>query len=265
MWWLLVRLSVSGGLLAWLVHRINLGAILNNLAHASPWWVLWANVLTAPVILLVSWKWQILLRAAGVSESLPRLLRMNLVGGFYSLVLPGEETGQLMKGVILARHSRGDAVAASIVVDEILGTLSIFGIALLALALAQDFPLRVAIAGAIGFMMVVFLVALVAAVVPRFHGIARAIVERPWLAKVPWLDRPRARFAVWLAPFWDRLADYRRAPRALLGAFAITIAAHLLANVSVLSTMRSAGVGLSYLNICWFVAAVSALVTIPVT
>ncbi len=136
MWWLLARIVISGGLLAWLVHGLNLTRIADRLVHADLWWLLAANVLTAPVIVLVSWKWQILLRAAGVRESLPRLVRMNLVGGFYSLVLPGEETGQLMKGVILARHSRGDAVAASIVVDEILGTLSIFGIALVALALA---------------------------------------------------------------------------------------------------------------------------------
>ncbi len=265
MWWLLVRLSVSGGLLAWLVHRINLGAILNNLAHASPWWVLWANVLTAPVILLVSWKWQILLRAAGVSESLPRLLRMNLVGGFYSLVLPGEETGQLMKGLILARHAKGDAVAASIVVDEILGTLSIFTIALGALALTHGFPLRAPIAGAIALMLTLFLIALFVALVPRFHGLARATVERPWLARVPRLDRPRARFAVWLAPFWDRLAGYRREPGAMLAAFGITVAAHLVANVSVLSTMTAVQANVSFLDICWVVAAISALVTIPIT
>jgi len=140
---------------------------------------------------------------------------MNLVGGFYSLVLPGEETGQLMKGLILARHAKGDAVAASIVVDEILGTLSIFTIALGALALTHGFPLRAPIAGAIALMLTLFLIALFVALVPRFHGLARATVERPWLARVPRLDRPRARFAVWLAPFWDRLAGYRREPGAI--------------------------------------------------
>jgi glycosyltransferase 2 family protein len=259
MWWLLARVAISGGLLAWLVHRINLAVIGANLLHASPWWVLAANLLTAPVIVLVSWKWQILLRAGGVRESLPRLVRMNLVGGFYSLVLPGEETGQLAKGLILARHSKGDAVAASIIVDEILGTLSIFTIALAALGLTHPFPLRGLIAGAIGFMLAVFVVLLVLAVFPQFHGLARIIVERilSWLR----LHRMQA----WLAPFWDSLNQYHRRPWPLLAAFAITVAAHLLANVSVLATMRAVGANVSFLDVCWVVAAISALVTIPIT
>jgi glycosyltransferase 2 family protein len=289
MWWLLARLAISGGLLAWLVHGLNLATIGQRLLHANVGWLLAANLITAPVIVLVSWKWQILLRAAGVRERLWRLIRMNLVGGFYSLVLPGEETGQLVKGVILARHSKGDAVAASIVVDEILGTLSIFAIALVALAVTSPFPLRLPIAGALIFMLLVFLVLLVLAVLPRFHGLAQAIIARglPWLIAtlvfvlVPQpvrgrfphaapglagrLEVTRSRFVSWLQPFWDRLRLYHRQPGPLLAAFAITVAAHLVANVSVMSTMRAAGVGLDYLNICWFVAAVSALVTIPIT
>jgi uncharacterized membrane protein YbhN (UPF0104 family) len=43
------------------------------------------------------------------------------------------------------------------------------------------------------------------------------------------------------------------------------MAAHLLANVSVMGTMRAVQADVSYLDICWVVAAISALVTIPVT
>lgn len=258
-WWLLARIAISGGLLAWLVHRINLAAIGLNLLHASPGWVAIANVLTAPVIVLVSWKWQILLRAAGVRESLPRLIRMNLVGGFYSLVLPGEETGQLAKGLILARHSQGDAVAASIVIDEILGTLSIFTIALVALALTQSFPLRALIAGAIGFMLGVFVILLALAVLPQCHRLARSLAE--WALRLMRLHRVEG----WLAPFWPRLASYHRQAGPMAAAFGITVLAHLVADVSVLATMRAVGAGVSFLNICWIVAAISALVTIPIT
>jgi uncharacterized protein (TIRG00374 family) len=278
MWWLLARVVISGGLLAFffvphpalpvvgrlLPRQISLGRVIDALLQASPGWLLSAALITAPVIVLVSWKWQILLQAAGRRESLGRLIRMNLVGGFYSLVLPGEETGQLAKGLILARHSKGDAVAASIVVDEILGTLSVFGIALAALAFTNPFPLRLPIALALAIMLGLFLAALFVAVAPPLHGFARAIVERPWLT-LPWLDRPRARFASWLAPFWERLAEYHRQPFALVAAFLITIAAHLLADVSVVSTMNSVGAGVAYLDVLWIYAAISALVTIPIT
>src|SRR5579884_1013909 len=192
MWWLLARIVISGGLLVFffvphpalpvigriLPRQISLGRVIDALLQASPGWLLSAALITAPVIVLVSWKWQILLEAAGVRESLGRLIRMNLVGGFYSLVLPGEETGQLAKGVILARHSQGDAVAASIVVDEILGTLSVFSIALAALALTHPFPLRLPIATALAIMLAVFLVLLTLAVVPQFHHVARWLLAR---------------------------------------------------------------------------------------
>ncbi|HLG69199.1 MAG TPA: lysylphosphatidylglycerol synthase transmembrane domain-containing protein, partial [Chloroflexota bacterium] len=193
-------------------------------------------------------------------ESLPRLIRMNLVGGFYSLILPGEETGQLAKGVILARHSQGDAVAASIVVDEILGTLSVFSIALAALALTHPFPLRLPIATALAIMLAVFLVLLTLAVVPQFHHVARWL-----LARLPMPSSVRDRFVRWLEPFWDCLSDYHRHPLHLLAAFLITAAAHMLANLSVLSTMNAVGANVSYLDVCWIYAAISALVTIPIT
>jgi uncharacterized membrane protein YbhN (UPF0104 family) len=133
-------------------------------------------------------------------------------------------------------------------------------------------------------MMALFLIALVVLVVPCFHGIARAVLERgfPFVSSVcVWPVRllaPRPaqslarrleaigpRFLAWLEPFWDRLADYSRNPMPLLAAFAITVGAHLLANVSVYSTMHSAHADVSYLNVCWIYAAISALVTIPIT
>lgn len=311
MWWFVARLAISAGLLGWLLHRLNLAKIAQSFAHADIAWVIVAVLLTAPVIVLISWKWQILLRAAGVRESLWRLVRMNLVGGFYSLILPGEETGQLAKGVILARHSQGDAVAASIVVDEILGTLSIFTIALVTLGLTHPFPLRLPIAGAIAFMLAVFLALLALAVVPGCHGLARAIIDRGlpavsaalvrllapllWLLSVllwaAWpsaprrrrrapdmptvaevgqqltlrLDRSRARFVCWLEPFWGRLGHYHRNVGAMTAAFFITVLAHLVANISVYGTMHAVGANVSFLDVCWVVAAISALVTIPIT
>jgi glycosyltransferase 2 family protein len=299
MWWLIARLLVSGGLLALffvplpanipvvsrlLPHQLSLATISNQLTHASAPWLLAATLITAPVIVLVSWKWQILLRGLGVRERLPRLIRMNLVGGFYSLVLPGEETGQLAKGVLLARHSEGDAVAASIVVDEILGTLSVFTIALVALMLTRPFPLRWPITTALLVMLSLFAAVLVLILVPRFHRVFRSLVERglPAIcAALVWPLRPlfpsaahrfvsrgtvlRTRILLWLEPFWVRLADYHRNPGPLIAAFLITVIAHLLANVSAYATMHSVQAGVSYLDVCWIYAAISALVTIPIT
>jgi uncharacterized protein (TIRG00374 family) len=273
MWWLLARIAVSGGLLAFffvphpslplisrvLPRQVSIGRLTDVMLHASPWWLLSAALLTAPVIVLVSWKWQILLEAAGVRESLPRLVRMNLVGGFYSLILPGEETGQLAKGLILARHSKGDAVAASIVVDEILGTISVFSIALAALAVTRPFPLKLPIAVALAVMLLIFLGLLGIALFPKVHGLARnllALLVRPLRLQ---------RLEAWSEPFWGRLSDYHRRPLPLLAAFLITVAAHLLADVSVLSTMNSVDAGVPYLDVLWIYAAISALVTIPIT
>jgi uncharacterized protein (TIRG00374 family) len=271
--WLVVRIAVSVGLLVWLLHRFNLGAIAADLRSASWQWVLAAIVLTGPVILLVSWKWQILLAAAGARERLSRLVRMNLVGGFYSEILPGEETGALVKGVILARHSQGDAVAASIVVDEILGTISVFSIALVALGLTHAFPLRLPIAIALAVMTAIFVLLLILALTPSLHGFAFGLAGRGrcWLVRrLPaWAGQPidsaASRFRVWLAPFVDRLAVYPRRAGHLAAAFAITVVAHLGADVSVYCTMRAVGANVSLLDVCWVYAAISAVVTVPAT
>ncbi len=271
--WLVARIAISAGLLAWLLHKFNLGAVAHDLTSARWQWVLGAMVLTAPVIVLVSWKWQILLAAAGTHERLARLIRMNLVGGFYSEVLPGEETGALIKGVILARYSNGDAVAASIVVDEILGTISVFSIALAALALTHPFALRVPIFVALAVMTAIFACLLVLALTPRLHGVAFGVAGsgRRLLARMlpqalaKRLDLGADRFRAWLEPFADRLVLYPRRGSHLLAAFAITVVAHLGADASVYCTMHAVGANVSLLDVCWVYAAISAVVTVPAT
>ncbi|MDE3076221.1 MAG: flippase-like domain-containing protein [Chloroflexota bacterium] len=258
--WFGGRLLVSGLLLYWFLSRVHLGALWNSLQHASPGWLALSNLLTVPVIVLVSWKWQILLRALGVRHGLWQLVRMNLVGGFYSMVLPGEETGQLAKGIILAKDAGdGDAVAASIVLDEILGTVSMFSIALMALAASRPFPLRSPIWTAMAVLWTVFVALLILALRPGVHDATRRAIH------VALGALRLQRLEAWLDPFWPRMRSYHSRPRALGAAFGLTVAAHLLAGASVLATMRSVGVNISLVDVWWVVAAISALVTIPLT
>lgn len=53
-----LRLSVSGGIIAWLISRIDLSDMGNRLSDANPWWLALALCILILQSCLAAWRWQ---------------------------------------------------------------------------------------------------------------------------------------------------------------------------------------------------------------
>ncbi len=79
------------------------------------------------LVLIVTLRWRILLRAAGVESSYGKALRLCFVGYFFNNAMPGLTGGDLVRAVLVTRglESRRARAAMSVLVDRLLGLFSL--------------------------------------------------------------------------------------------------------------------------------------------
>lgn len=128
----LLRVVVSLGLLAFVLHRIGLGDTLDLLRAADPWMVLAVFFFMLLINLHATYKWHILLRHTTASVRYWPLLRIRYISGFVGMFLPGAVGIEMVRMYGLARHTSDLAASfTSILMDRILG---LTGLALMILA-----------------------------------------------------------------------------------------------------------------------------------
>ena len=136
--------------------RRRLGLIFRSLvsllfiyvvARSADWGNVWANVRTmdarwllagffifTPVMVIVSWRWRMLLGVHGVHLRYWRIFELNMIGQFFSAFLVGTTGGDVVKIFYVARavpHHKA-AVAFTVVVDRVIGLIALllFGVLL---------------------------------------------------------------------------------------------------------------------------------------
>lgn len=93
--------------------------------------------LWALLLVIVGWRWRILLGAAGVPTSYGRAMRLCFVGYFFNNVLPGLTGGDLVRAVLVTRglEERRARAAMSVLVDRAVGLFGLLALGALVLAL----------------------------------------------------------------------------------------------------------------------------------
>ncbi|HXH74609.1 MAG TPA: lysylphosphatidylglycerol synthase transmembrane domain-containing protein [Bacteriovoracaceae bacterium] len=120
-----LKLLVAGGLIYWLVSSGKLDfKLLAQLQH-YPGSVLIAVMLTIANFCLVSFRWRKILNARAETE-LPMLgmIQVTWIGQFFSSVLPGSVSGDLVKILYVQKLNTGFSkrfIFASILIDRLMG------------------------------------------------------------------------------------------------------------------------------------------------
>ena len=110
-------------------------------------------------VVIINSRWWYLLRANGLGVRFLEAQRFGWIGLFFSNVLPGATGGDVVKAVYIVRRCSGDKVRAvvSIVVDRIMGVLSLLFVGSLASLLAMErFPIFASTVWLIGAGTLVF-------------------------------------------------------------------------------------------------------------
>jgi len=114
---------VVGGLcVAYILWKIDLGTTAHVLAHASLGYFLLAAAIMLGAVLPLAWRWQRLLAARDVHESLGWLTRTTFTSSTLAQVLPTSLGGDATRIFYASRRHRGagSAVAGSVLLERVL-------------------------------------------------------------------------------------------------------------------------------------------------
>jgi hypothetical protein len=231
-----LKLSVAAALMAWMIHSGKLDA--GQVAAAVRHWRETAGVVLTFIvtIAITAWRWNLLLKAQGVRIGFRDAFSLTMIGLLFNTVIPGSVGGDVIKGYYIAARApgrRGEALA-TILVDRILGLLSlltvasaatVFSLDLLrrhqALAALATFTLAATAAAAAVFAVAVFS--------SRFSSAALDRLSH----RLP-LSRLASRGVGVLLPYRDR-------PATVLAAYAVGVPGHLLACIGFYLAAQAVG------------------------
>ncbi|HTO26717.1 MAG TPA: lysylphosphatidylglycerol synthase transmembrane domain-containing protein [Gaiellaceae bacterium] len=233
----LLTLLVTGLCTAYILWRIDLGETGHVLANAEPVWLLVALGIMLVSVWPMAWRWQRLLAARGVHESLPRLVRTYFVGYAAGQVLPTSLGGDASRIYETSRRHRDSsgAAAGTVLLERGLG-----GVATLLLA-AVGFALALGHYSVGGYIWVelAFVVGAVLACIVLFSTRLHPLLHwtRPVLR---WLRIERPLREVYLA-----LHSFRSERRLLVWMFVLTVAVQAVRVLAIWSAGKAVGVDLS--------------------
>jgi hypothetical protein len=232
-----LTLVVTGLCTAYIVWKIDLAQTGHVLADAlAGWWLLSLAIMVGSVWPM-AWRWQRLLAARGVHDSLARLVRTYFVGYAAGQVLPTSLGGDASRIYETMRRHEGSGGAAggTVLLERALG-----GVATLVLA-AVGFGLAVGHYDVGGYLWVelAFVVVAVAICIVLFSARLHPLLQRtrPLLR---WLRVERPLREVYLS-----LHSFRGDVPLLAAMFALTLVVQAVRVLAIWAAGKSVGVDLS--------------------
>ncbi len=207
----LLKIAVSAGLLAWILARQDLAAIVQHLRKAAWPWLAVAFALNGSGLLIRAYRWRILARPHGDDLPVGFLFRSCLIGEFFNNFLPTSVGGDAYRIWDGSRKSKSIVRSSAIViVERMSGILILFlfalGASLLRLDMVRGLPL---IAASLGLGLAGF-----AALGLFFLPAVGRFLRRPVASRF------LGRIMLKAAEFRDVIVAYRNHPRDFLRATA---------------------------------------------
>ena len=134
-----LKLVVTLGLTVLVLHQAGIAAIAQTLIEADWRWAVLGLVLAAVAMVINVFRWQLMLRGQRAHAPLATLIRLYLIGMFFSNVLPSRMGGDLVRayGVSLTATSKSRS-AAAIIMDRLVGAISVLVLGMGAIALGSS-------------------------------------------------------------------------------------------------------------------------------
>ena len=253
----LIRIVVGIVLLVAIAWFIEPQTFLQTISSISPYYFLGMLATALFGRFLRAWKWNVLLRARGVTISTWQALRMSLVSHFAGAWTPGQLGGDAYRLYALRDFQKTDVVLSTLLIERYAGLLTVCCFVMVGLPVTIPYLAQVSPWMA---PMVLGMVALVLSVVPcllsrRLLALVRKIV--------PGLRGSKLEAKV--RGFYQTVAAFRDHPAAL-GLFGIAAMAEML-SYFVLNFLaaRSLGLDVSLVFFLFAMPIVHMLLRIPIS
>ena len=119
--WIAAQAVVTIVLLAALLRGLNLDAFRTSFVRLPVWFYLFSLAVVLAGQVAYAWRWKLLLVAAGVRTPFTLIIRQYFIGIFLNNFFPSTVGGDVGKVYLLGRDHGYGVVAASIVLDRVLG------------------------------------------------------------------------------------------------------------------------------------------------
>lgn len=232
-----------------------------KLAASPTTWIV-CTVLTLVNTVLGALRWQVLLRTQEVILPFREVLKLNLVGAFFNIALPGAVSGDFVKAVIVTRkfQDRRALVFGSMIFDRILGVSAMVFVGAFSALLSVMIPWG----GALPEVLLIS-IGLVGAAAALFFAYLFLSHKRDPLFSLLRFFTQRSEKLGSLERLYQGVMGYRVHPMRILKAIALSIGIHLfLILVSFFITRAISSDALSVFAIAVIVPIGMLATTIPV-
>lgn len=136
----LVRCFVSTALIAFVLWKVDWHALGAVLTHLRPSWAVAGSFLTPLLMISLTLRWGIFLRAQGINLPFFQVLSLTWAGQFFNSVLPGSMGGDVVKIYQICRLApdRKAGVASTVFVDRLTALFALIVLAVAAFAISPS-------------------------------------------------------------------------------------------------------------------------------
>lgn len=252
---LIAKLCIAGLLLFFIFWKVDLSRVIGEIGAVPAPALLLASVLNLATVGLATFKWLII---TDREFRYGQLMKLNLIGCFYGMILPGQVAGEAAKALLISRgRERKVELALSVIVDKITGLMGLlllgtFGVFLGHAELPREivivlFSSTVALAG-------LLMGGRISAVVVTFRRILSLQVMQKF--------GPAGQMGSSVLDGWS--AYSRSLPKILL-VIGIGVLCQVLSVWTVLPLSWSLELRIAFWDWAWVLAILSTVVLLPVT
>lgn len=157
----ILKIAVSILLLAYIASMIDWKQALENLSRANYWSLVAVFFLILLERIQLTYKWNLLILARGMNIGFWRLFIINTIGAFWGLFLPSSVGSDIAKSYYLIKSNSEKSVSiSSVLVDRILGILTLLLLSVISLLIGGDLISKFNIELYVFLLLIIFLIIL---------------------------------------------------------------------------------------------------------
>jgi len=252
----IIKAIISISLLLFIILNMNWSDVSKNLKNANYYYLSITIVLFIIERSEITYKWNLLIRARGITISFGRLLMINLIGSFWGLFIPSSLGTDVARGYYLAKNNAEKSISiSSVFVDRILGVFSIFFLALISVIFAGDLFSKYNI------KFYVFLFSTILIVLFYFFQRKETtqILER-FLIKISY----KKLYEI-ISKLHKSILEYKKYPKTLLLSFFFTLMAHATRVLIFYFVALSFNISVPLIYFFFFIPLVTLVLMIPIS
>jgi glycosyltransferase 2 family protein len=255
---LVLKLFVTVLVTLLILRYLNLKEAYSTLGNVDIQYLLVVFLIINLDRIFMAYKWKILLKAKRLDPPLSSLVKGYYVSGFLGPVLPATVGDDLIRGYAVSDIGIGsENIVSSIVVERILGTLSLFLLAFLSLALLANSRHDYS-----GNLLLYMAIIMIISGIGFYYSLEKRLLFKESEAT---RLKPPSKIMKYLERVYFSYLDYRHFKKCIIMFFFLSIIEHSVVVYSNYLIIESLGFRISFIDIFYTVPSIMFLSRLPIS